>query len=293
MLPVLYRIRNGKGWATEAIEYNTEQKKEARKVSNIILNSIVGDIKKNVEGKKVYIPSFIDYGLPATEKQFTDNFPSGTYISVPDDLIVGIHWQNVDQNRIDLDLSLVEMDNKIGWDGDYRTSKRDVLFSGDMTDAPKGASELFYVKKQPRKVFILFVNYYNYSADIEVPFKILVAEEKVGKLKMNYMVNPNNVLAIAKSRINQKQKMLGLLVTSESGNRFYFAETNVGKSITSRNNKYSEYSRKYLSNFYENSISIRDLLVRTGAKITDSKEESDIDLSPEILEKDSILNLLR
>jgi hypothetical protein len=287
---ILYRIRNGKGYATA---FSFGSKNEAEVVLNIVLDSIAQDVSKNVGGKKIYIPKYVNYSLPATEKQFTGNFPSGTYVSIPNDMVAGIHWNNVKQHRVDLDLSLIAETGKIGWDGYYRTDDRDVLFSGDVTDARNGASELFYVKKQARKAFIVFVNYYNFDAEVEVPYKILVAKEAVKDFKNNYMVNPNNIVAITNSVINQKQKIIGLLVTAMTGNRFYFAETSIGKSITSGSSKFVTHSRKYLLDFYENTIALRDILVKAGAEVVSEKEEADIDLSPETLEKDSILTILK
>jgi len=287
---ILYKIRNGKGYATS---FSFAQKNEAKKVLDVVVNSIVEDVKKNVEGKKIYIPDYIDYSLPATEKQFTGNFPSGTCVTIPKDIIFGIHWKNVKQNRIDLDLSLISPEGgKIGWDGSYRTGDEDILFSGDMTDAyGGGATELFYVRRQSKKSLILFVNYFNFDSDVEVPFRIIVAKEKASNFKKNYMVDPNNLLSVAESKINQKQKVLGLLVSTTKQNRFYFAETYLGASITSHNSEFAENTRKYLFGFYENMISLKDILEKSGAKFVD-RNEAEINLSPEDLEKDSILRLL-
>lgn len=289
---ILYRIRNGRGFATD---FSFDNKGVAKKILDIVLDSISDDIEKNVKGKKVYIPDYINYSLPATEKQFTGNFPSGTYISVDKDIIVGINWQDIDTHRIDLDLSLIKSDGeKIGWDASYRTEESDILFSGDMTSAPKpkGATELFYVQKQSKKDMILFVNYYNYNEKIDVPFKIIVAKEKVSNFKENYMVDPNNIVSVAESKMTQKQKILGLLITTTGGNRFYFAETSVGKSITSTDSKIAQNCRQYLLDFYENTIDLKSILIKAGCKIVKDKEKADIDLSPEVLEKDSILKLL-
>jgi hypothetical protein len=289
---ILYRIRNGKAFSTDFYFAN---KDTAKRILDIILNSIVKDISKNVKGKKIYIPDYINYSLPATEKQFTGNFPSGTYISIPQDMIVGIHWENAKHNVIDLDLSLISPTvGKIGWDGHYRTDERSILFSGDITNAPKpkGATELFYVKRQLKDEFILFLNYYNYNSEIKVPFKIIVAKEKVKDLKNNYVVNPNDIVSVVQSEINQRQKILGLLITTIKESKFYFAETSIGMSITSSNSVPAENSRKYLMNFYQNSIELKDILLKAGTKLVDDKDKSDIDLSPESLEKDSILNLL-
>ena len=288
---ILYRIRNGKGYATE---FSFSKKNQARRILNIVLGSIAKSI--NVKGKKIYIPKHINYALPATEKQFTGYFSSGTYVSIPKDMIIGIYWENTNGHRVDLDLSLFSPDTgKIGWDAGYRTEDRGILFSGDVTDAPKpnGATELFYIKRQTKNALILFVNYYNFNSEVEVPFKIIVAKEQMSNFRKNYMVNPNNVVAIAESKINQKQKILGLLITTTNESRFYFAETYLGGSITSTDSDFAENSRKYLFNFYENTIGLNNILQKAGAKIVNDKEECDIDLSPERLEKDSILNLLQ
>ena len=106
-------------------------------------------------------------------------------------MIFGIHWDNIDSHRIDLDLSIISTDGKIGWDSAYRNDDRSILFSGDITDAHKGATELFYIKKQEKAILEVFVNYYNFDDSIEVPLKILVAKEQTNRLKKNYMINPN------------------------------------------------------------------------------------------------------
>jgi len=287
---ILYRIRNGKGYAKE---FHFSDLERAKLTLDIITESITEDIYRKVNGKRIYIPEYMEYTLPATEKQFTGNFPSGSSISVTDNMIFGIYWENVNDNVIDLDLSMIGTDgNKIGWDADYRTESGNILFSGDMTHPDEGATELFYVGKQYETSLVMFVNYYNFNAGTEVPFNILVAKERTENFKMNYMVNPNNVLAITNSIINQKQKILGLVVTTDKGSKFYFTETYLGRSITASNSEFVNHSRKYLVDFYHNTISLNDILRKAGASMVKDNEECDVDLSPEKLEKDSILNLL-
>lgn len=289
---ILYRIRNGKGYATD---FEFEDRKGAEETLAVVMESIVDDVKKTVGKKKVFIPDYINYALPATEKQYTGYFPSGTYVSVPRDMIFGINWKNV-KRRIDLDLSLISPETgKMGWDANYRTEGRDILFSGDMTDASgkNGATELFYLKRQEKKSLILFLNYFNFDKDVEVPFKIVVASEKAENFNSNYTVNPNNLIAVAESKIDKKQKMLGLLVVTPEESRFYFTETNIGASITSSNSAFAENSRKYLFNFYEDSIYLKNVLKLAGVKFVGDSKKADIDLSPDSLEKDTILDLLK
>lgn len=292
---ILYKIRNGKSYV---MDFNYNAKEQANIILNIILNSICSDIYKNVGGKKIYIPEFIQYSLPTTEKQFTGYFPIGTCVSISKDIIVGIHWEDVKDHRIDLDLSLISNNQKIGWDGSYKTEKSDILFSGDLTSAPKpkGASELFYIQKQRNDIYIMTVNYFNYDKNIPVPFKIIVASDNIKSLDTNYMIDPNKIIAIAKSEINKKQKVLGLLVVTEDECKFYFTETYIGNSITSQStSKHIQQSKDYLFNFYENNnlLSLNTLLHNAGAFIVKDKDICDIDLSPELLEKDTIINLLK
>jgi len=295
---ILYRIRNGKSYATG---FDLDDPKgiifrNTVRILDIVLDSMVDDIRPNVEGKKICIPKNIQYALPTTEKQFTGDFPSGTYVSFPKDAIVGVHWGDVDSNRIDLDLSLIRCDGgKIGWDASYRSKGGDTLFSGDMTAAPKpnGASELFYIQRQTNASYILMVNYFNYDQAVPVPFKIIVASEQVNKVfGHNYMINPNNIVCVAKSKMTEKQKVLGLLVTTPDECRFYFAEANMGNSITSDGNTYTEQARKYLFDFYTNTISFNDILRRAGAVLVGKQKDCDIDLSYETLEKDSLIKLI-
>ncbi len=155
---ILYKVRNGKGYATE---FKFKQKGMAKKILDIVVESIIKDIGKNVKGKRIFIPESMNYMLPATEKQFTGNYPNGSYVSVDSDMIVGINWKNVDGKQIDLDLSMLNpITGKIGWDSCYRTEDRNISFSGDITypRGPNGVTELLYVSKQIKNSYIMLVN---------------------------------------------------------------------------------------------------------------------------------------
>jgi hypothetical protein len=289
---ILYRIRNGKGFVDHFSFDNTALLSVSLAT---VINSIVKDVSKNVKGKIIYIPKNINYTLPSTEKQFTGNFPSGTSIVIPRDLIFGIYWKNNPGFRVDLDLSLISTDGKIGWDTVYRKEDGRILFSGDITDAPNGATELFYVKKQVSENYLIYLNYYNYDSEQPVPFKIITAQKKLQDLTNNYMIDPNNVITVTNSTMDKASKILGIVSVTTKECEFYFSETHVGRSITSINDEQTEMSKNYLVNFYKHSIKLDKILENAGATILHSIEAGhlfDIDLSPEKLEKDTILNLL-
>ncbi|MEM7184242.1 MAG: hypothetical protein AAF518_25305 [Spirochaetota bacterium] len=292
---IVYKIRNGRGWA-DRFAWPSKLQEQTQFVFETVLSSIVEEIRTNVEGKTFYIPDNIHYTLPATEKQFTGNLPSGSFVSVPDNLITGIHWKNTKKQRIDLDLSVIGESGKIGWDAEYRSGNKKVLFSGDITDAPlpNGATELFYFKKWISESRILLVNFFNFSPNTEVDCKLIVAHEKAKNFTSNYMVGINNMVAEANMKISKKQTILGLVTNRDGQNRVYFSNVSIGNSITSSNKEYSQHTRKFLVAATENTIGFKKLLERAGAIVTDTiPEQEHINLSPQALTKETFLNLLQ
>ncbi|MEM7782353.1 MAG: hypothetical protein AAF623_03300 [Planctomycetota bacterium] len=294
---IVYRIRNGRGWATD-FTWPKKQNLQAQEALSIVLNSLASSIRTRLEGKIVLIPAHVEYAMPATEKQFTGNFPTGSYFSVPEDLIVGIHWQNTNR-RIDLDLSLLGLGGKLGWDGSLRSHDNSLLFSGDMTDAPgpKGATELFYIKKAMKDPQLLMVNYYNYSANSMVPTQLIVAQEKTKRFGMNYMVNPNKVIALSNLQIERRQNILGMIASVDGENRVYFANMAVGNTISSKKGASTTHSRNYLRHQLLNPLSLREVLDLAGAEIVTDREEGNgnelIDLSPDRIDKLTLIQLIQ
>lgn len=290
---IVYRIRNGRGWATD-FHWSDEWEGITRQTLDYVIAAIVNDLRSTVAGKTIYIPAKVNYALPATEKQFTGYFPSGSYITVPQDMIVGIYWTNTDK-RVDLDFSVIGESGKIGWDAAYRTEERSVLFSGDMTDAPAplGASELFYLKKGEHEARILIANYFNYETGDLVNAKFLVAHETPENFGKNYVVDVNNIIATANIQITRKQNILGLLVNIRGENRIYFANVSIGSSITSSPGGHSIKVRKYLVRSLLHSMDLGELLRKAGAIILCERPDGEfIDLSPQSLDKSTILDLI-
>ena len=292
---VVFRVRNGRGWATD-FNWPADRMQLTEDALQVVLDSIAETIRPSVQGKTICIPTNVHYTLPATEKQFTGNFPNGSYISVPEDLVVGIHWKNTDK-RVDLDLSVIGRSGKTGWDGAYRSDDNGVLFSGDMTDAqlPDGATELFYIKHHIGEAKVLMVNYYNFENEDEVRTRLIAAHETARNFGVNYMVDPNNIIASAEINISKRQNVVGLIAKVDDENRVYFSNVSIGSSISSRNNDRTRHAREYLFDSLVHSIKLRDVLSRAGAEVVDQvhDEEGLIDLSPAQIDKLSILRLLK
>jgi hypothetical protein len=309
---IVYKIRNGRGWATD-FRWDKDLNYLTSDVLDIVTASIASDMKEKVFGKTVYIPSTIHYALPATEKQFLGNIPANSYVSIPHDMVVGVHWFNTDgkddneeydyyaayrdgdNGRVDLDLSLLSLNSKYGWDSYYRSDGRDIMFSGDVTSAPKpdGASEFFYLHNITDEPKTLYVNYFNFR-DASVACKLIIASEPVQDFERNYMVNVNNIIATTNINLTKKQNLLGLIMGVDGENRFYFSNTSIGDSITSRNSAIIEKVNEFMKNSCQNIIELSDILSKAGANVVSQRPEKEeyIDLSFENLDKNTFIKLL-
>ena len=289
---IVYPVRNGTGWASE---FNWPQSlhRETLSALEVVVQSICNKIKHNVDGRKIYIPDYVHYALPLSEKQFAGPFPTGSYIDVPRDMVFGIHWLNVGEQQTDLDLSLVSASKKMGWDAEIRDGS--VMFSGDITDAPApdGATELFYLRDTEEPQLVL-CNYYNYSAEHPVEATLIVANDAPAKLGSNYLIDPNKIVARIPVTISRRQNIVGLVRTSDS-NRFYMSNISVGCGITSREDENSRHARNYLSaKFSSSTLDLAQIIEKAGGIVSgNSSEQADINLAPETLSQADLLELLR
>ena len=288
---IVYPIRNGLGWATD-FDWNAKLNDSTARALEIVLNSLAADLRPNVAGKTCFIPPHVNYAIPSSEKQFAGPFPVGSYVSTPSDTVFGIHWFNTKDRSIDLDLSLLSAEGKVGWDAAYRN--KEALFSGDITDAPRpnGATELFYVKSGVSANLVM-CNYYNFSSQDPVDAKIIVAHEAPKKLTSNYMVDTNRIVAKADITVTRKQTVLGLVMTLDGQTRFYFGNVSVGCGISAVNLPHTGHARTYLTDRFTNSLNLKDLLTTAGANVVETRPNHNdfIDLSPENLTKSSIVSL--
>jgi hypothetical protein len=300
---IVYKIRNGKGWVSD-FHWNTLDNNKVRQCMNLIIKSIANDIKENVEGKTFFIPNHVHYAIPSTEKQFVGNIPANSYIEVDKDLIFGVHWFNKSNKRVDLDLSLIDLYGKYGWDASYRSSDRQILFSGDITNAPKphGASELFYVGMDVESPKLINLNYFNHNDDYddwtgssedELDYKFFIGSGNQSDIHENYMIDMNKMMCVLPSHISKKQNTIGLVMSFNGRNRIYFSNVSIGNNITSKKDKNSEKIKNYFVNYCNGGIDLETPLIEAGANIIhELPEDGDyIDLSPHALDKETIIKL--
>lgn len=316
--PIVYKIRNGKAYV-ENLSSMIGSKYTAQYVLiNNIKRHLITRLRNIIKGKKIYIPKNVVYMAPSSEKQFIGNIPEGSFITVDrdDNMIVGIHWFNKLNERVDLDLHMMNRNEQYGWNTAYRSSwGEDFYFSGDVTDAPKpnGATECFYIGKNCiNKSFLLTLNDYTKNSK-PVDFDFVIAKCGSNEINRSYVINPNNILVQIQNKMTENEMTLGLVKIIDKKIEFYFNDFNLGKSIATRRSDTNKNVFEYLNNYSKIQLTLNELLEESGAILLDvpyseelvesgtdssgntlykkEKISPDIDLSLENIDKTTIINL--
>ena len=286
----VYKIRNGKAWVCK----DEKAKSVSKEVLSVLADFIVDKLKKNVSSKKIYLDDNVNLVLPQSEKQFVGNIPFGSSTHFgKDNLVVGIHWFNTN-DRIDLDLKIISNDYSIGWNTNYKKEDK-LIFSGDVTSAPKpnGASEYIYIDKDVNDtIFSLKIN--NFTSYVDGgEFEFIVAKASRDDICKNYIVDPNNIILRIPGNKLQKgmaEHSLGSIIVGDDI-KFVFTDLCTSNRSVSFNNDVEITLREYIVHDSENRCSLKDFLVKAGAIMVDKREDADIDLSINNLNKDSIISL--
>ena len=307
----LFRIRNGKAYVARAVETAEVPKGalakitgktkratkrnrakasayEARRVVwkqayEIVLSSLLDGM--DVAGKTFLVSPGIDYALPATEKMFIGNLPVGTRIRSDQPLAVGIHWRN-EWGASDLDLSALAF-SKVGWNADY--NQGGITYSGDITDATEGATELLRFSKSCREPQLVYANVY--CGEGESAFKLIAGVTP--KVTANYTLKPDELLLEVKTSTKSRQQILGFLTPhGRKEQAFILVNTGLGKRAIAGAGEITQRARRALYAQWNSAPMLYDVLTMAGAFVTtDSNDAFDVDLRYESLAKDSILNL--
>jgi len=289
----VYKIRNGKAWICN------KKKTSEYKFNNVIdiLDKIIVErIRQNINGKKIYLGEEVDLVLPQSEKQFVGNIPFGSSISVEkENIIVGIQWFNVDNERVDLDLKIISNEYEIGWNADYSETDK-LIFSGDVTDAPnpKGATECIYIDKViGETLFSLKVN--NYTCEVDnIHYDFIIAKGYKNKLKENYIIDPNDILIkIPKLKMEKgkAEHSIGTIIIDEKNIKLVLTDLCTSNRMVSENNEEEEILRKYIERESQSKCKLNEYLNKAGATIVNDKKLADIDLGIESLNKDTLVRL--
>ena len=301
-----YNIRNGKIHLEEG-KNRTEGLTGAAAMNAMeeaLRQEFCNHTRRKLAGKIFFIPSYIDYCAPVSEKQFIGNIPYGTKFSFPNTVSLGIFWENYKNKRTDLDLHLTTPSGAFGWNASYRDEERTVLYSGDMTDATNGAAEAFYTNySKLDEPYILSVN--NYTGELDVPFKFICTESRfegyTGGVWGPPATCPIDISKTLFPPIDLKFKdTCSQTIGFGRRNVFYFYGGELNSGIIPDRSKYREYMDALYART-STSMTLRTLLLMAGARVvsesgyeqlTDDEKAQVVDLTPSALTRTTLIDLV-
>ena len=281
----MYIIRNGRTYSMT----KEHTSKASFKIKNLIFNSIKKDIGKNIKGKRFYIPEGIMYAVPTSQKNFIDNIPMYTRYKMDKNSIIGIHWTDSEDGRIDLDLHYTSKNIHIGWNSRF-DSKENILYTGDLTDAPapKGATEAFYIKETLKDDFgMISVNNYSGNPDL---FELFIGSDPEKKIyDRNGIINAENLAFkfTGLSMNDDNEKCFGIVDSQEDSREFIFIDNSSGFDRVPAYSAQKEVMLSAIRLTAKNRLYLNELIEKLGGEIVLDKESADYDLSINSLVKDS------
>ena len=301
-----YNIRNGKIHLEEG-KNRTESVTDAaamNAMNEALCQELCNRTRCKLAGKIFFIPSYIDYCAPVSEKQFIGNIPYGTKFSFPNTVSLGIFWENYKNKRTDLDLHLTTLSDAFGWNASYRDGERAVLYSGDMTDATNGAAEAFYANySKLDEPYILSVN--NFTGMPDVPFKFICTESQFEAPTQrswgSSVICPIDISKTLFPPIDLKFKDTNSqTIGFGRRNVFYFYGGELNSGIVPDRSKYREYMDALYART-STSMTLRTLLLMAGARVvneigyeqlTDEEKAQVVDLTPSALTRTTLIDLV-
>lgn len=133
---------------------NRKVVEDVRKAIEVAVLCRISSEKSSWEGKKVWIdPSLSSFVVPLQQRKASEAFLTagrGTRIKFDDSKVLRLFiWWKEKSTRTDLDLSLIQFDEKMNYQGHVsytRLADEGIVHSGDITSAPHGAAEFIDVK---------------------------------------------------------------------------------------------------------------------------------------------------
>ncbi len=296
----IYTIRNGKTYFNAEVE--PKSRVETKSALAVVWAEICRRFRGTLKGKTFFIPSYINYAVPYTEKQFIGTIPYGTKITCPAEkaFTVAIAWENYKGNRCDIDLHLSGLKGSYGWNSDYRGEDNRILYSGDMTDATNGASEAFYFNPYD-DMYIASVN--NYTGYDDMPFKFFLTDKEFDHVATGYYHSrpttpPVDVADAIFAPIDLTFKDTNNMNIGffNDKHEFVFYGGELGSNIVP-NHEMLANALETIASRATNVMSMRELLLMAGANIIDETTENRekinyIDLSPASINFTSLLEIV-
>lgn len=291
----VYQIRNGKMWVDES---KKDELHGALEIMNLVSAkaAITKELKKRLKNYKnltFYMPCGISYTVPYSEKQFSGAIPWGTkiYDAEPEDAYtLGVHWVNdLEERHCDLDLHAHTPTQHIGWNGTYYSKDGELLYSGDMTDAPAplGAAESFYINNIDEPV-ILSLN--AYSAKPDKDFQFFITRGKDNEMRERATFDASKLITAPLPLVLKDKDAMSLGIFKDK--EFYIYGGNLAANAVPSANypMFIEGIMNRVTSMY----SFEVFLLNIGAKIvyTAPKSTPFVDLTPEALTVNTLLDIV-
>ncbi|CAF0714974.1 unnamed protein product [Brachionus calyciflorus] len=257
-----------------------KDKNRLKEIYSIVYDSLILSIKSKYtpnENKVFRLPNECILTAPRSEKSFVGEYPFGSSLTLNNkDAIIGISW-DLDDNAADLDLSLLNMNNqKIGWNARFKDSKSQILFSGDIVEAP--GTELIFASNGFDFDAGVYINLYrmqNGKDSSKASFKFYVANEEIqdNKLTRNYMIDPNHIKFSTKIAMESKEMLIGFVTEG----KFIFSTFRSNDSRVSYGNKYNQKVIQFSLIAQKCHLKLRDILLDAGFKQSTSDQRETLD----------------
>ena len=254
----LFFIRNGSLWLEKGWpEFVTVEGMGDRKV--LLKNEIMSRVQEAFSGMVFNKDCLV--GLPTSASNFVGNIPMFSRFTVDtskdSQLAVGIHWFNLKDDRVDLDLHLYDAttNQQIGWNSIWVDDSTHIIFSGDMTDAsyPYGAAEYMLIRnvnnfpkeQMPKalfKVFDFIKNVYSLD-DYFFSLVVLTGDDLDDKESLLQKIKGGNVKFTVPVKFNKAKPSISLGIWSNRS--FYFIPLSLeDRRIPTKNNILSSITEK-------------------------------------------------
>ena len=165
----------------------------------------------------------------------------------------------------------------------------DLMYSGDITDAPNGAVEYLYAKNGLNEPTLVNSNVFSGQGNCE--YKIVVG--KGDQIDYNFMMNPNHLFLDTKCQSIQRQTILGILIPEKERQTFVILNFGAGQCRVSGNSEITLTATKALFQQWNNPLSLKEILVAFDGEIVEKVENADYNLSLNNLQKDSFINIFK
>lgn len=198
----IFNIRNGK------IHKENSRKVYNHKTINVVKAAVLNSLKKDLKHlkkSKILLDKNVDFGLPISRKQTVGRVPFGTTVTVPmsKHISSGVFWKN-SWGSSDLDLSSIDLSgSRTGWGQYSGYEDNNVVFSGDMTNAPDDTGAMEFLTSSQGS-YGLNLNIYN--GELDTSFELIVGDtdNKTDKWM-------NNVIFREKDTLKSKGNVVGFV----------------------------------------------------------------------------------